>query len=574
MTDWLTLHKDKKTEMSELFERMKADQELLTNVDFVLKDAKKKAIDNVIGVAGNRPLVFATFVEAALNRADEKIEVSSEDESQDTALIEDAIRRMFRQANAKRLKQSFPLIEPYLDQQNCRRGRSMLRIQVQELINEHGKPSLDIDIKPWDTRYATCEPGDEGLAWGAYETQKPKAMIESEKWWDKRLNGFEIVGKSAIVVDIWTPEENIIYVDGQKVYEQGNPYGFTPLVYQIVPVGSMMADEKNMVYEGESIFHMIRHLIPEFNRAVSIIQTENMRTIKGATQQAVDDPTNANQVGDYEEINAMGANTGVKTPGAITPILYNKSYESMVLMLRELTRAIDDGSLSSIMLGNLPGPMSAIALVQIEQGQGQVYMPRLGNRGLTKQFAAEMLFREIQSLGLSTIEIGARGHKKIFQTSKFEGEYDINLVYANKSPETDFARLSMAKQYRGVLDEETILADILKRDDPEGDLRKIRRERLRAISPTLQVFDGLKALAEIYEDGDESVKAEIMIVEAELGVDIDVILAGKLPVGANKGQVEAPETMAITAGGGRSSAGKAADLIRSPLSDIEGEVNA
>lgn len=558
--DYLKAHKEKKEEMGELYQRMKDDNDLITNVDYIMRDANKKKIDNVINITMNRPAVFASFVEASLNRADEKLYVESDDESIDTTLIEDAIKGIFSQANLKRRKKGLFNIEPYIDQQNCRRGRSMARILIQDIEDK-----IDIDITPWDTRYATYEAGEVGLAWGAYEREKTKAMIESEAW--AIDSGFTIDKDKATMVDIWTPEGNLIYVQDGLVYEQEHGYGLTPLVLQIVPIGSMLADEGNIKYEGESIFFLIRHLIPEFNRLVSIMQTHNMESIKGALTQVLEV---GQKPSEYDDLTGMGSVTATTVPSAIQPIPYHEVRQSAILMLREISKAIDDGSLSPIMLGDLPGEMSAVALVQVEQGQGQVYMPRLGTRGLLKQQLAEMAIAQLIGLNLSTIELGMAGHKKKYKVSKLEGEYEIAFSYANKSPEGDYARLSMAKLYKGILDDETILSDILKRDDPEGDLNKVRRQGLRALSPTLQIYDGLMALAKMYEDGDESIGAEIEIVEAELGVNLDEIKAGRLPQ-APKEEAASPVGLPVITNTGRTSAQRASDLERTPITNIEGE---
>ncbi len=559
MVDYYELQKNKKQEMSTLFKRMTDDNELITNVNYVMKDAQDKAIKNVINVTGNRPMVFASFVEAALNRADEKLYVESDDEKIDTSEIENAIKRIFSQTNSQRRKKGLFSIESYIDQQNCRRGRSIARL----ITNENEDGTLDIEITPWDTRYVTYEMGTDGLGWGAFEMIKTKEMVESEDWAIEK--GFTPSGKLANEVDIWTPEGNLIYVDGQLVNEQPHEFGYTPLCLQIVPIGSMLADEGNIKYEGESIFFLIRHLIPEFNRLVSILQTHNMRSVKSAMQQVLDA---GGTPSDYEEVTAMGAVTATNVVGGIHPIHYEDVKQSAILILQQISKEIDDGSLSPIMLGDLPGPMSAVALVQIEQGQGQVFMPRLGARGLLKQQLAEMAINQILQTGTSSVMLGTKGHKKLFKTSKLEGEYEIVFSYANKSPETDFARLTMAKQYKDVLDEETILTDILKRDDPEGDLNRIRRERLRAISPTLQIYDGLMSLSELYEDGDESIASEIDIVEAELGVNLDSIKAGILPQATQpKGGETTPPLQAIT-NQGQTSNQKAADLIRTPATEV------
>jgi hypothetical protein len=195
-------------------------------------------------------------------------------------------------------------------------------------------------------------------------------------------------------------------------------------------------------------------------------------------------------------------------------------------------------------------------------------MPRLGTRGLLKQQAAEMIIEQIIQLNQSTFELGTRGHKRKFQKRILEGEYEIEYVYTNKNPESDYARLSMGKAYEGVLDELTILDDILKRDDPEGDLAKIRSQRLRQLVPVLQIYDGIDSLAKRYEDGDESAAVEIEIAEKYLGVTIDQLNSGQLPqINGSQPPGGQPELPIIA--GERSSSRKAADLAKTPADVTE-----
>ena len=567
MEDFLQKHRDKKEEQRELIRRMKEDAELITNVKYVMRDLDQRPIAGVVGVMSNRPALFASFVEAALKRATEQVSVTSENESLDTAYLEDAIRRLFNQANQSRREQGLVSIEAMLDQQHCLRGRSMTLLLMEEVLGDKGRPALDIEMTPWDVLGCTGEQGKKGLAWAAHEMVKTKSEVDSEAWAIKR--GFTLSDKKATVVDIWRPDIHEIFVDSKRVFDEENLFGFVPVVWQVVPIGLMFGGAGNLAYEGESIFSLIRYLIPEFNRMASIMQTQNMRSLFGAQQEAVGEGGEAHE---WEDVNAPGRVTPVKVPNAISLIPYSEVRESLILLLREISKELDDGTISRITMGDLPGAMSSLALLQVEQGQGQLTMPRLGSRGIVKQSLAEMAFREMQLLELKTIELGTLGHTKRFNVPKFDGEYSIEFIYTQKSPETDFARWSLAKQVEGKLDDETILREIVRRDDPEGDLARLRRQQLRAGNPTLVVLDGLKALTKLYADGDKSVVAEIDIVEATLGVDIDMILAGQVPTSAPQGQQVKEEALPITSGAGRSPAKRAADLSRSPSDEIRGEV--
>lgn len=568
MPNYLELHKEKKAERKDLNERRDKDNEMVTSFAYIMKGTgkKKKAITDVINVTMNRLKVFKAYVEAALHKADEKSFVESDNEQVKKDEIKDFIDAGFDSANSLRFsKGQFPL-EPYFDDQACMRGEIAALTAFEMMPIKDGKEAhLNTNITPWDTRFITYDPKDEGLAWAGYETTKTKGMIESEPWFEKAT--IKETGKEALVLNLWTPEDNIIYITEKEVFRQPNPFGYIPISVQKVPIGSMLADKDVLQYQCESIFFLVRDLIEEYYRCVSVLQTLNFLSIKQATQQAM--PSGQKDASYEPDDLRPGSNVGVDQVNAISLIPYGKAERSMILALQEINKAINDGTLARITLGDLPGELSAVALIQIEQGQGQVYMPRLGARGLEKEQIARMFIKQSKDLG-TTIEMGTEGHKRTWKTSDLEGEYEIGFKYSSKSPETDFARISMAKSYVNVIDEEAILRDVLKRDDPEGDLKKLNRQRLRKFVPSLLIYDGILALAEAHEDGDESAAAELAIAEAQLGVSAKQLLAGNLPQAEQEPRAQPSDIPLITSAGRRTSAQEAADLIRTPTEE-EGE---
>lgn len=564
--DYLQAHKDKKIELNDLNKRRDEDNEIVTSYAYKMKwPGKTTEVESVINVTMNRLKVFKAYVEAALHKADEKSFVESEDEKVNKDEIKNFIDTAFDSANYRLQVRGEFLLEPYFDDQACMRGELASLQLFQEMPAKEGNEAyIDTNITQWDTRFITYERSSDGLAWGAYETTKTKGMIEGEPWFEKAT--IKETGKEAVVLDMWVPEEHIIYIAEKEVFKEPNPYKFVPICVQKVPIGSMLADKDALKYQCESIFFLVRDLIEEYYRCVSVLQTLNFLAIKAATQEYTPDKgaDAAWEPGDLRP----GTNVGVESLGAISLIPFGKAERSMILALQEINKAINDGTLARITLGDLPGELSAVALIQIEQGQGQVYMPRLGARGLLKEQIAPMIIRQCLILG-STIEMGIPGHKRTWKMSDLDGEYKIGYTYTNKSPETDYARVSMAKSYVNVIDEESILRDVLKRDDPEGDMRKLNRQRLRVLVPNLQIYDGLLALAEAHEDGDEGAATEIAITEAQLGISAEQMLAGNLPQAGQQPQ-QRESGLPLLTEQGKSSPQKTADLQRTPTEE-EGE---
>ena len=93
-----------------------------------------------------------------------------------------------------------------------------------------------------------------------------------------------------------------------------------------------------------------------------------------------------------------------------------------------LDKAMQEGSLSAFDLGTFSQPMSAIALIEIGEGRDQVFAPRLGARGMMNQQMADMIIEQVSQIG-GSVELGTKGHKRTFETSMLEGEYETHYQY-------------------------------------------------------------------------------------------------------------------------------------------------
>ncbi|KKM21138.1 hypothetical protein LCGC14_1638440 [marine sediment metagenome] len=124
MTDWLKLHEEKKTERNELNARRDVDDRLVTSFKYIMQDVKDTRIKDIVNVTMNRLRVFKAYVEASLNKADEKVVAESDDEKIDTAEIEELIKASFLSANYRLIRRGEWRLEPYFDQQACMRGEA------------------------------------------------------------------------------------------------------------------------------------------------------------------------------------------------------------------------------------------------------------------------------------------------------------------------------------------------------------------------------------------------------------------------------------------------------------------
>lgn len=527
MADLLQEYKDLEGDLDETRSRMDTDRDLARHKTYTMTDWASKEVKKAINVTLNKPGVFAWNVESALNNAIEQVNIETEDKKIDKDHIADFVRAAFAADNSlANLQGKWPLNQ-FLDQQHCRRGRSCVRVtfRMVDSKDDNGKKTrvLKPELTRWDSRFAAWDTGDGGLSIAGYRSTRSAKDIIAEM---PDLEGKLGTKKSAEVVDIWTPEVNEIYVDNSRVLEQKNTYGFVPVCPQMVTLGEMTADEDSMKYYGESIFFLIRQIIPEKNRLISIMQTLNTIGIKPPkewqSKDADQDPPK------YDDAMAAGSITQSEIGGGIKDINFGDLKNSAIYGLQVIDRAIDEGSMDVVNIGDIPaGGLSAVALIQIGEGQDQIFLPRLGARGLLKQQIANMIIRQVKALGESKVELGPKGRERIFDVKKLEGAYDIEFKYFVKSPKIDIARYSMAQVAQSIgIPQEIIDQDILQLEDPQGTKRMRSREKAARLSPLVEVMDIIKDLSETGDD-DDKLKAEILA--EQFNIELEGALAGNIP---------------------------------------------
>jgi len=569
METYYIKHQKEKSRNSTLYTRMDADRRLLTSKFKLLAKDGIHEIPNTRPITLNDPNVFFANVVSRLSAAVEQRVVESDDEGFDTASVEEFLDAAFGAAGLRRATRGEPQINPYFDEQSCIRGRLGARCLFQMVKGAEGKDVLDADITPWDMRYVTYSQGVNGLAWGAYESWKTRGVVESEQWFNDthRVKTISVKDKDNEVLDVWDTEHNEIWLNGSQVFEQAHDWGYTPVAVEIVPLGSMTADKDNQAQHGESLFFLIRDLVDELNELGTIAKTINFRSIEGALQEATKEGRTATP-GKYDAVTKAGSVSAIDIGGGYSNMPIQDVMRAFGQLLSVVESRIQRGSLSSIDLGIMPGqPPSAIALIQISEGRDQVFLPRLGARGLLNQQLAFMIIDQVLKIG-GSVELGAKGHKKAFQVSELDGDYDIVFKYFIKDTKVDAARYSIAGVAERYFDRRTVLSEVIQAEDPDGILLKKYRDEAEDISPIVKRTKIIKAL---YESGDPDDEFYADQLALEAGMDVQRILAGEVPEVPQK---KAPASLPMPifgATGEKSSAKKAAELQGTPTGEAGGE---
>ncbi|KKK75632.1 hypothetical protein LCGC14_2871760, partial [marine sediment metagenome] len=322
-------------------------------------------------------------------------------------------------------------------------------------------------------------------------------------------------------------------------------FGFTPVVEDIVGLGSMVADQDVQVHVGESIFYLIREATPELNRVISILQSLTFKGLKPPLQEfrkkdGAETPVSGTR--EFEDANASGAMSSVDAIGAITPVDFGDATRAAEQANAIMQRAMEEGSISSLGLGR-PGspPPSGILAIVIGEGRDKIFSPRLKSRGRMKRDLAAMIIRQVLQIG-GMVKVGTPGHERTFDTRKLKGQWEIFYTYAVNSQSVNAGRVSLAAAHGELLSDDDKRESILMRVDPKGDKRRLWIQRAEQESESIRLREKVKA----YVDEGQFENARILTDEAK--VKLAQLLEGNIEPASPKKMDEPKQVLALHGG--------------------------
>ena len=374
------------------------------------------------------------------------------------------------------------------------------------------------DILPLDRRYATYDVGVDGILWACNLSRRSKAKIKAE--YNK-----DIGSADADVRDFWDEKVNVIYVGNEEVKQTKNSYGYVPFVLQTRMAGSFLMDKDSMKRHGESIYAANRDLYPELNRVASIIATKALENIKPGLQKPVDDETSAKPP------------APALKPGVGKAIPVTKGLEYLLMPSKDLTQAtrqfwsimmsfIQQASLSLTEYGNVSFPLSAVALKSLSAKNDTIYLP--GIQGMTQMYqrAARMIINQTLNLkAIPRLSVGGQTHE--YKSADLEGDYTIKYRFYSVSPEEEVANYSVAAAAKALgLSQDTIFRNILKLEDPDGEIAKRLAEDAEEMVPDLKLLRIAKGMV---EEG-KGKEMELQFILDRLDMTVEELKGGKVPV--------------------------------------------
>ncbi|KKN17518.1 hypothetical protein LCGC14_0965030 [marine sediment metagenome] len=549
--DYRELAKQTRTDWGGLFTRIYDDNEMINLAKYTLLDTDGKEIPNALSLTLNDFAVFVNKVETALGDSEEKLVVETEDKNLDTSKVETVIKAMFRGGDKLLANQQESPLDMAIDQQNCRAGGSAAKV-IFNVDAETGE--LTPQIRSLNRIGLTFASDTKGVTWTSYLTKRSRTRILSEyPDVESYLRGKET---DIEVEDIWSREHNEVWVNGHQVWNRENLFknfrtgeGYVPIVIRIVPMGSTYGDIK---FWGESLLLLIRTIMPELNRLLSIAQSLNQKELDHALQLKVEeedldgsDPPEHDNVTNPRKVTKVGKGGGFD----IMPLgeLRQQAWQ----LYQAYEARMQRGGANAFDLGTFSQTMSFIALAEVAEGREQIYLPRLNTRGLLKDGIAEMGVDQILTSGLSEVKLGGQTYK----VSDLKGEYDIKHKYTNKSSVKDAARWQMYAAIGNGLSERSKLEKVIELEDVDGEIRQKKIEEAEILFVSVKKARAIRALAEEADAGSEQAKIELELALQELEVTLDQIMAGDIePEQGIPKEPQKPNPLALSNRGGGSQA--------------------
>ncbi len=487
MSDTMTEIQEMETYLNPLYKRMDRDRDIVRLNKYTLTGTgiyKDKEIPDTVSITMNQPAVFANAVTSILQNTTRQTRIEGQSDTQNKQvenLIDDCFYTTDKRLQARRIQSLWFWICDHV----VKRGP----IGARWTFDKNGLPRC----LPVDIRYCPFREDDGELVMVANHTKRTVADIQKEYPKAKLPTNS---GKALFdVYDCWKKNINEIWVAGNKAEEYPNPYGLVPFVIQFPSAGDYLLDEGYIEFQGESVFFLIRDLIPEWNRLMSIEMTKAIETVRF--------PQVHQHSGEGEE-QPYAYKVGTNTP-------YKEGEKPELLQTQDINRAfqgaengisvaMQSGSISQAELGDVSLDRTAVWIASQTEIRNKILLPRLSCCTSFIANSGDLLAREYQAVEFEDPQpIGRAGQKKVYVPDELgdPDNYTIEVIAMPDNKQQKLANYSVGIALKGTLSKDTIIRDIYSVDDPDGELDKIYAEEARQSNPIIFYFDQSSRLLDI-----------------------------------------------------------------------------
>ncbi len=477
MPDNLKLITEKFDELQPLHDRMDRDKTILYRTPYVMRNNAGKPIKNVHNVTLPIPSIFFWRAVSILSTATQQVDIENEKESmsdKETTLIERYLTDMAYEIDTTLTAKGMQERTLTQWERACARGwlgdRCCIREEDKKIVT---------DILPLDMRWVAYEYGSKELEWVAPTFKKNRKTILNEY-------GIDIEKKTAVVSDFWDKKINEVYIDGVKLFDQENPYGYVPYVINMAPTGSNLSDDDTIEHRGESILQFIREMCGEANRFVSILATLTEYSFNNNLQYASKQGEGKTQPPEGVELD-VAKTFPIDIGGGYTGMPIADTHRAAQMLWGIVNEVIQMGSMGNINYGTIQFPMSGIAISQMMETRDKIIIPELQLYSLQQRGLSQMMIKQMIDQKISS-ELGEPGHRKKYTYTELKGDYSIKYRFFSESKEQQIADSTIADAVGPHVSEDYIRRHIFKLQNPDDEKRNKNLETLRKTNPLVDKY--------------------------------------------------------------------------------------
>lgn len=528
--DTLTIIKNRMEELKPLHDRMDRTRDSVYNTEYLMETLDSKAgarkyLGNVINVKmPYAPIIANTIINDLM----------------------DAFRQTIVEGNIPATMQR--MIEEFIDDNrdaaNERLVNSPWHASLFEIWSSHvcirsfigvrwASQIIDgkyhIDCLPLDMRYVAYEYGNDGLNWVNNRSFRSKSSLEIQYAKELKEKGVSIQGKADVLIQVddwWSSEKKELYVGDKLLVEQKNPFGKPPFVIAAPATGFMLRDKGYVAHDSEDILFLIRDILDELNRTISIEQTKAFETLRPPYVEPV------------EKVDAKPAG---KVPVTGQVKKYKKGEEPQLLETPDVNRAfltaredlskvLQMGGVNDIDLGNVSQTVSAVWITAQAGIRKKFSGPRLKTISQAEQALARLMIEQAKNAveleeGSPDIVVGGIGRKRTYTAEKLgdPDKYTIRYEFRSQSKTEEIANLA---QFEAAPDlpYEWRLEHILGADDPKGIIRMKDFEEAKRSDPVIGLSEMGISLAREAEQIEDEQEADLKKLQSMMLIERAVAL--------------------------------------------------
>lgn len=486
------------------YQRQDEDMQRYLLEQYIWKTSDGKSrMPDVEHVTLNDPRTFADRIIFQLGTAERRFDILAQDDKKASEL-EKFLDFLLKEADDALAAQGEWPVEEYDHWNSVLRGAIARRV----LLKTDGS-KWDIDIRSYDTRCVSFEPGLNGYELVNFWGEKTPAEI-------KRDYGIEITSKTAKFKDVWTPEKNFVFIDGKSAEGYGKkPHnlGMNPAFFVFCPTTPLIGQRPDAVrIRGESVYAPVRDMYDLQNKSASSWFTSNIMSILPALQFISRD-------GRKSKIPPFGIKTvaNLRTGESYGLIGLKDASTSHQAFFGQLVARIQRATYSNFDYGDLSFQLSALAMKRLEAAKDQLYIPRIKTEKMMTIWTANTLLKQFINGGYQTDELSDRAFEMPWKRSDFVNtKFQIQVDYFSESPETNLAAAQEMQVYEALgFPKEYTWKTIGKVKDYPGLKAMSERERFELESEAARKYKMVMALLAT-GDPDDAIQAQLALKEIGL----------------------------------------------------------